>query len=128
MRDKQAVIETDMGTIIVDLLPEAAPNHVGYFIKNARDGFYNGTIFHRVVRQGIVQGGGVNAADLATADDDRSHRLHGAALTLGCWALLTIQDRAGERGEVASGCWCFRSVLQRELNGLQRLCKPADTV
>jgi peptidyl-prolyl cis-trans isomerase B (cyclophilin B) len=57
MRNKQAVIETDLGAIIIDLLPEAAPNHVGYFIKNAEEGLYNGTIFHRVVRQGIVQGG-----------------------------------------------------------------------
>jgi peptidyl-prolyl cis-trans isomerase B (cyclophilin B) len=57
MRNKQAVIETDLGTIVIDLLPEAAPNHVGYFIKNAQEGAYVGTTFHRVVRQGIVQGG-----------------------------------------------------------------------
>jgi peptidyl-prolyl cis-trans isomerase B (cyclophilin B) len=57
MRGKQAVIDTDAGAIVIDLLPEAAPNHVGYFIKNAQDGLYNGTIFHRVVRQGIIQGG-----------------------------------------------------------------------
>jgi len=54
---KQAVLETDLGTIVIDLLSDAAPNHVGYFIKSAQDGAYNGTIFHRVVRQGIVQGG-----------------------------------------------------------------------
>jgi peptidyl-prolyl cis-trans isomerase B (cyclophilin B) len=57
MKGKQAVVDTDMGTIVIDLLPEAAPNHVGYFIKNAQDGAYNGTIVHRVVRQGIIQGG-----------------------------------------------------------------------
>src|SRR5689334_17974546 len=57
MRNKQAVVETDLGTIIIDLLPDAAPNHVGYFIRNAEDGTYTGTAFHRVVRQGIVQGG-----------------------------------------------------------------------
>jgi peptidyl-prolyl cis-trans isomerase B (cyclophilin B) len=57
MRNKQAVVETDLGTIVIDLLPEAAPNHVGFFIKNAQDGTYVGTTFHRVVPQGIVQGG-----------------------------------------------------------------------
>ena len=57
MRNKQAVVETDFGTIVIDLLPDGAPNHVGYFIKNAEDGTYAGTTFHRVVRQGIVQGG-----------------------------------------------------------------------
>ena len=57
MRNKQAIVDTDAGTIVIDLLPEAAPNHVGYFIKNAQEGAYSGTIFHRVVRQGIIQGG-----------------------------------------------------------------------
>jgi peptidyl-prolyl cis-trans isomerase B (cyclophilin B) len=57
MRNKQAVVETDLGTIVIDLLPEAAPNHVGYFIRNAQDGTYVGTTFHRVIRQGIIQGG-----------------------------------------------------------------------
>src|SRR5262245_23082194 len=54
MRNKQAVVETDLGTIVIDLLADAAPNHVGYFIKNAQEGTYTGTVFHRVIRQGIV--------------------------------------------------------------------------
>jgi peptidyl-prolyl cis-trans isomerase B (cyclophilin B) len=68
MRNKQAVVETDLGTIIIDLLPEAAPNHVGYFIKNAQDGTYVGTTFHRVVRQGIIQGGDPLTKDPASVD------------------------------------------------------------
>lgn len=51
------MLETDQGTIIIDLLPEAAPNRVGYFMKLAEEGAYNGTTFHQVVRQGIIQGG-----------------------------------------------------------------------
>ena len=57
MRDKQAVVTTDAGTFVIQLLPEAAPNHVAHFMKLARDGSYNGTIFHRVIRYGIIQGG-----------------------------------------------------------------------
>src|SRR5688572_4551390 len=68
MRNKQAVVETDLGTIVIDLLPEAAPNHVGYFIKNAQDGTYVGTTFHRVVRQGIVQGGDPLTKDPSKVD------------------------------------------------------------
>ena len=68
MRHKQAVMETDLGTIVIDLLPEAAPNHVGYFIKNAQDGVYVGTTFHRVVRQGIVQGGDPLTKDPSKVD------------------------------------------------------------
>jgi peptidyl-prolyl cis-trans isomerase B (cyclophilin B) len=54
---KQAVIETTRGRIVVDLLPESAPNHVGYFIKLAREGAYDGTTFHRLIRHGIIQAG-----------------------------------------------------------------------
>jgi peptidyl-prolyl cis-trans isomerase B (cyclophilin B) len=57
LRNKQAVIETAAGTIVLDLLDAAAPTHVAHFIKTARDGGYDGTVFHRIVRHGIIQGG-----------------------------------------------------------------------
>ena len=57
MRNKQAVVETSRGTIVIDLLPQAAPNHVGYFMKLAKEGAYTGTTFHRAVKLGIIQGG-----------------------------------------------------------------------
>jgi cyclophilin family peptidyl-prolyl cis-trans isomerase len=69
MRDKQAVIETTAGTIIIRFLPEAAPNHVGLFLKLAREGAYNGTIFHRVIRYGMIQGGDPLSKDPAKAAD-----------------------------------------------------------
>lgn len=68
LRNKQAVIETAFGTIVLDLLADAAPNHVAHFIKTAREGGYDGTLFHRVVRQGIVQGGDPLSTDPAAAD------------------------------------------------------------
>ena len=57
IQNKQAVIETPMGTIVLDLLADAAPNHVAHFITRAREGAYDGTIFHRVIPNGIIQGG-----------------------------------------------------------------------
>ncbi len=57
MTNKQAVVETTAGTFVMDLRADLAPNHVGYFMKRARDGAYNGTTFHRVIRLGIIQGG-----------------------------------------------------------------------
>ena len=57
MRSKQGVIETSRGTIVIDLLPQSAPNHVGYFMKLAKEGAYAGTTFHRAVKLGIIQGG-----------------------------------------------------------------------
>jgi peptidyl-prolyl cis-trans isomerase B (cyclophilin B) len=57
LRGKQAVLVTDAGTIVLDLLPDAAPNHVAYFLKLAEEGGYSGTTFHRAVKYGIIQGG-----------------------------------------------------------------------
>jgi cyclophilin family peptidyl-prolyl cis-trans isomerase len=57
MRNKQAVLETSAGTIVLDLLPEGAPTHVAHFITRAREGAYAGTTFHRIIAMGIIQGG-----------------------------------------------------------------------
>ncbi len=65
MAGKQAVVATTAGTFVIDLRPDLAPNHVGYFIKLAKAGAYDGTIFHRVVRLGIIQGGDPLSKDAA---------------------------------------------------------------
>ncbi len=57
MTGKQGVVETASGTFVIDLRPDLAPNHVAYFIKLAGEGAYANTLFHRVVKNGIIQGG-----------------------------------------------------------------------
>jgi peptidyl-prolyl cis-trans isomerase B (cyclophilin B) len=54
---RQAVVETTAGTFVIDLAPDAAPNQTAYFVKLAGEGAYEGTIFHRVVKYGMVQAG-----------------------------------------------------------------------
>jgi peptidyl-prolyl cis-trans isomerase B (cyclophilin B) len=51
------VVETTAGTFIIDLAPESAPNQAEYFITIATEGGYDGTIFHRMIPRGMVQGG-----------------------------------------------------------------------
>ena len=53
----QAVIETTSGEFIMEFYAELAPNHVNQFIRLAREGFYDGTIFHTTFPHGIVQAG-----------------------------------------------------------------------
>ena len=57
LQNKQAVIETSQGTIVLDLLADAAPTHVAHFITRVREGAYDRTVFHRVLAMGIIQGG-----------------------------------------------------------------------
>ena len=61
------VIDTKFGSMEVELLPEVAPNHVKNFLKLARSGFYNGTLFHRVIPGFMIQGGDPN-----TKGEDKS--------------------------------------------------------
>jgi peptidyl-prolyl cis-trans isomerase B (cyclophilin B) len=54
---RQAVVETTAGTFVIDLAPEQAPLTVAYFMKTAAAGGFNGTIFHKMIKYGLVQGG-----------------------------------------------------------------------
>ncbi len=56
----KAIIKTKFGDIHIKLYPDLAPNHVGNFIKLAKSGFYDGTIFHRVIPGFMIQGGDPN--------------------------------------------------------------------
>lgn len=59
-----AVIETDYGRIVIELYPNLAPKMVERFKTLIKEGFYNGTTFHRVnLRSGVVQGGDPNSKD-----------------------------------------------------------------
>lgn len=51
-------IVTSEGNIVVNLNEKAAPTTVANFVKYAKEGFYNGTIFHRVINNFMIQGGG----------------------------------------------------------------------
>jgi len=51
-------MQTNYGTIIVELFPDKAPKTVANFLQYVKDGFYNGTIFHRVIDGFVIQGGG----------------------------------------------------------------------
>jgi len=55
--DLEAVVTTDLGTFRFEFAPDKAPRHVEHFIELAREGFYDGSAFHRVVAYGIIQGG-----------------------------------------------------------------------
>ena len=59
----RAIIKTKHGEIQIKFFPELAPKHVENFIKLAKEGFYDGTIFHRVIPNFMIQGGDPNTKD-----------------------------------------------------------------
>lgn len=54
----QVQLETNHGNIIIELNQDKAPNTVANFLSYVEDGFYDGTIFHRVIENFMIQGGG----------------------------------------------------------------------
>ena len=60
-----AVIKTSEGEMVVQFWADAAPNTIDNFKKLARQGFYDGTIFHRIVKDFMIQGGDPNSKDPA---------------------------------------------------------------
>ena len=67
----QVEIATSMGTLTVELWPEKAPLTVDNFLKLVDDGFYDGTIFHRVIPNFMIQAGGYDV-DLAYREPPRT--------------------------------------------------------
>lgn len=65
-----AVLETDYGKIVIELYPKLAPQMVERFKKLIKEGFYNGTAFHRTSPSlGIIQGGDPNSKDTDPNND-----------------------------------------------------------
>jgi len=60
-----AVIKTSEGEMVVQFWTDAAPNTIDNFKKLARQGFYDGTIFHRIVKEFMIQGGDPDSKDPA---------------------------------------------------------------
>ena len=56
----QVIVDTNRGSFVLELYPEKAPKTVANFMEYAQSGFYNGTIFHRVINRFMIQGGGLD--------------------------------------------------------------------
>jgi peptidyl-prolyl cis-trans isomerase B (cyclophilin B) len=63
MSETTAILETKFGNIELRFFPDVAPNHVNNFIELSKKGFYDGTLFHRVIPKFMIQGGDPNSKD-----------------------------------------------------------------
>ncbi len=74
----RVTIQTEYGDMEIKFFPELAPKHVENFVKLARDGFYNNTLFHRVIPGFMIQGGDPNTQTM----DTRSYGTGGPGHTI----------------------------------------------
>ncbi len=93
MAETRAVIETKFGNIELMFFPDVAPNHVNNFIELAKKGFYDKTIFHRVIPGFMIQGGDPNSREM-----DRAR--HGMG-TPGYTLKAEFNDRSHKRGTLS---------------------------
>jgi peptidyl-prolyl cis-trans isomerase B (cyclophilin B) len=82
-----ATMQTNHGTIELDLFDDDAPKTVGNFVKLARDGFYDGISFHRVIEGFMVQGGdptgtGAGGPGYQFEDEFNDHKVERGALAM----------------------------------------------
>ena len=91
--------ETDSGSILLVLYPELAPNHVANFAHLARTGFYNGTKFHRVIPDFMIQGGDPNSKDMDPRNDGTGGPMLADVLDKdGFQALETLNEKLAGQG------------------------------
>jgi len=95
-----AVIKTSEGTMVLELWPEVAPKHVENFKTLANKGFYDGTAFHRVIKDFMIQGG-----DPLTKDEANKARWARAILATRSRPSLTIA-----RTRAACSRWRARTI------------------
>jgi cyclophilin family peptidyl-prolyl cis-trans isomerase len=84
---RQATLHTSEGAIELELYPNEAPKTVENFVKLARDGFYDGVIFHRVIPDFMIQGGdptgtGMGGPGYEFEDEFNEHRVVRGALAM----------------------------------------------
>ena len=92
--DPQVEIKTNLGTITVELHLGRAPQTVANFLQYARDGLYDGTVFHRVIPGFMIQGGGFtpDLEQKKTRGPVRSEADNGLKNTVGTLAMARTPD------------------------------------
>jgi len=87
-------IKTSQGVIVVELNPDKAPNTVANFLQYVKDGYYTGTIFHRVISNFMIQGGGMdkNFNEKATRAPIKNEANNGLTNAIGTIAMARTGD------------------------------------
>ena len=132
----EAVITTDLGVIRAEFFPDKAPKHVEQFLKLARQGYYNGSAFHQMVANGIIQGGdpllkdpktprslwGTGGLNLLPAE------LSGLKHDRGVISTIRIPDKANSDGAQFFICVTPQPGVDGQYSAFARVTEGIDTV
>jgi len=101
MSNPHVLLETSQGDILLELFPDSAPESVANFLGYVDDGHYDGTIFHRVVRGFVIQGGGFDRrlSKLETRGPVRNESRNGLSNRHGAIALARGPETDSARDE-----------------------------
>ncbi|BBP45742.1 peptidyl-prolyl cis-trans isomerase [Thiosulfatimonas sediminis] len=93
-QNPQVLIETNKGSILVELYPKQAPKTVENFLGYVNEQFYDGTVFHRVIKNFMVQGGGFdkNLNRKPNHDPIKSEADNGLRNRIGTLAMARTND------------------------------------
>lgn len=132
----EAFIDTDLGAFRFEFAPDKAPKHVEQFVKLARQGYYNGSAFHRMVANGIIQGGDPLLKDpktkrelwgtgglnlLASETSDLTH-------DRGVVSTVRIPDKPGSDGSQFFVCVSPQAALDGQFSAFGRVVEGMDVV
>jgi cyclophilin family peptidyl-prolyl cis-trans isomerase len=134
--DLEAVVTTSLGTFRFEFAPDKAPKHVEQFIRLARQGYYNGSAFFRMVANGIVQGGDPLLKDPKTPKtlwgtgglnmlpDEFSDMKH----ERGVVSEVRIPDKANSGGSQFFVCVYPQAALDRKYSAFGRVTEGIEVV
>jgi len=88
---EQAVLETNLGKMVIEFFPDKAPKHCAYFKRCINSGFYTCTKFHRIIKDFMIQGGAIS-----TKDDDPNNE--GKAINVGYTIPAEFNDTKHDKG------------------------------
>jgi peptidyl-prolyl cis-trans isomerase A (cyclophilin A)/peptidyl-prolyl cis-trans isomerase B (cyclophilin B) len=140
--DPQVDIKTNVGTIRLELYPEKAPKSVENFLRYAKDGHYNGTVFHRVIDGFMIQGGGFDKSynQKPTRDPVQNEAKNGLKNEIGTVAMartpaphsataqffINVNNNEFLNAERAQDGWGY-AVFGKVVSGMDVVTKIAKT-
>lgn len=132
----EAVVATDVGTFKIEFAPDKAPKHVAQFIKFAKEGYYDGSAFFRMVAGGIIQGGDPGLKSAKTArnlwgtgglnllPDEFSDMKHDSGVV----SAVRIPGRSGSDGAQFFVCVAGQPSLDGQYSAFGRVTEGMDVI